>query len=157
RDDERRPVACAEAARGPLRIRVTRERRELAVGDRLAERHAPQRLRDRALERRAPLEVERHVLERVAPAREVAGHPLRQGMAGRRRLPPWPGELVQEEEAFFEPELPHAPAVRVVAHVLDRHASKLLPMATHGISRLPTPANEPVLAYAPGSPERAEV
>jgi 1-pyrroline-5-carboxylate dehydrogenase len=30
-------------------------------------------------------------------------------------------------------------------------------MATHGIPRLPTPANEPVLDYAPGSPERREL
>src|SRR5881396_3597798 len=30
-------------------------------------------------------------------------------------------------------------------------------MATHGLARLPTPANEPVLEYAPGSPEREEL
>jgi len=30
-------------------------------------------------------------------------------------------------------------------------------VATHGISRLPTPHNEPVLDYAPGSPEREEL
>jgi len=30
-------------------------------------------------------------------------------------------------------------------------------MATHGISRLPTPVNERVLDYSPGSPERAEL
>ena len=28
-------------------------------------------------------------------------------------------------------------------------------MSTHGIFRVPEPLNEPVLGYAPGSPERA--
>src|SRR5581483_11706436 len=58
REQDRDPVARAEGSGGAVRVRVARERSELAVRDRLGVGHGAECLGDRSLERRAPVEVE---------------------------------------------------------------------------------------------------
>src|SRR5207237_5521448 len=69
-----------------------------------------------------------------------------------------PRQLVPDDDAIVEHELPHAPALGLVGEVPD-HAShpRIDPMSTHAIFRVPDPYNEPAKNYAPGSPERAEL
>src|SRR5207249_3100694 len=75
-------------------------------------------------EGRLVLQVDRHVLERDVLAGEVrlqAVHHLQVTVcyvlcfAG-------PGQLVREHAAVLEPELPHAPTLRLVGDVRHRHA-----------------------------------
>jgi hypothetical protein len=156
---------------------MARERRELSVRDELAVGHLAQRVRDGALKRRAPFEVERDVTQLDALAGEIRLKPrdeLRHEVVTVRRLFPgyadsWdlaspqrgaarrragPRELVPDEDVVLEPEFPYSPALRVVEHL---SFSNIHHVSSHAIFRPPTPTNEPIRDYAPGSPEREEL
>jgi 1-pyrroline-5-carboxylate dehydrogenase len=69
-----------------------------------------------------------------------------------------PRELVPGEEAAVEDELPHPPALDLIQDALDHGPNRRIHSMSHpGIFRPPTPQNEPVRDYAPGSLERAEL
>src|SRR5438034_4898533 len=158
-NDDREPVPSAERSRCTLRVRTAGECRQLAVRHRLAAADPAERLRQLTLELRRAVELDRHVEEVVWLAREVAREPLGERVVPAARLDRGPGQLVVQQTIPFEPDLPHAPAGRFVARVRGGHPRnrRITAMSAPGIFRPPTPTNEPVKEYAPGSPEREQL
>src|SRR5262245_51650320 len=157
RDEEPEPVRRAHRADRPLRVRVPRERRDLAVGRRLPVRDRAHGTDRRELERRAPLQVELEVLEPVARAGEVLPDPVDQRVRAVRRAA-GRGELVPRDHVVHQHELADAPPRDLVGELADHRRNRRIPaMSRPGIFRPPSARNEPVLEYAAGSPEREEL
>ncbi len=90
---------------------------------------------------------------------EERAEPLHERVeAALRRLVP-ESEPVLDEEAVRAPDLADAPSGHDVARLDDGHRdhSRIAAMSAHGFFIPPLHDNEPVLSYAPGTPERAEL
>jgi 1-pyrroline-5-carboxylate dehydrogenase len=86
-------------------------------------------------------------------------------------LEPRGSQLVQDKPAAGHPDLPDSPIWSGVAVALCAHAGTIDPtppagtrvgiqspaMSAYGLFQPPPPVNEPVLGFAPGSPERADL
>src|SRR6187455_101724 len=158
-DDEGEAVRRAHRPRSPGRPRTTGERRELTVRDDLAPRHSPQRHDDVALERRGPVEIDLDVPEVHGLAAEKGMEAIDERVEPLLRPLVPVAELVLDEDTVRPPDLAGAPARYDVPRLDDRHRdhSRIAGMTAHGFFKPPLHDNEPVLSYAPGSPERAEL
>ena len=158
-DDERKAILRAHGASGARRTRTSGERRELAVRDDLASRDRTESVDDRPLERCRPFEVELDVAEVHERAGEERAKPLDQRIGSALRSVVSETELVLHENPVRTPDLAHAPSGHGVARLDDGHRdhSRIAAMSAHGFFIPPHHDNEPILSYAPGTPERAEL
>src|SRR5947209_2259835 len=124
RDEQAEAVARAEASRRTRCAGRSRERGQLPIGDHLATRNRSKCLRATGEERAFVLEVDGNIVERDVLAGEIRLDPLDELQATTCYLvgPGRVRELVPDHAALGDDELPDAPALRLVRHLIHGHS-----------------------------------